>query len=76
MTPSRSSTSSTPPAPCLWSSSLLSAEQKTEILRESRRKRSFVPIVVRENLGWEEVARVEFNAPDLPGITIDVGSGR
>ena len=33
-------------------------------------------MVVRENLGWEEVARVEFNAPDLPGVFIDLGQTR
>ncbi|MGB0683976.1 MAG: penicillin-binding protein 2 [Magnetovibrionaceae bacterium] len=46
------------------------------VLREMRRKRAFVPVTVRENLDWEEVARVEVNAPDLPGITIDVGESR
>ena len=32
--------------------------------------------MVRENLGWEEVARLEFNAPDLPGVFIDLGQSR
>ena len=27
-----------------------------------------MPIIVREFLTWEEMARVEVNAPDLPGI--------
>jgi penicillin-binding protein 2 len=31
---------------------------------------------VRENLNWEEVARIEVNAPDLPGVMIDVGQSR
>jgi penicillin-binding protein 2 len=31
---------------------------------------------VRENLTWEEVARIEVNAPDLPGLSIDVGQTR
>ena len=49
---------------------------KRRILREVRRKRSFVPVTVRENLNWEEVARIEVNAPDLPGISIDEGQSR
>ncbi len=49
---------------------------KRRILREVRRKRSFVPVTVRENLTWEEVARIEVNAPDLPGISIDEGQSR
>jgi len=50
--------------------------EKRRILREVRRKRSFVPVTVRENLNWEEVARIEVNAPDLPGISIDEGQSR
>ncbi|MCP5368530.1 MAG: penicillin-binding protein 2 [Hyphomicrobiales bacterium] len=46
------------------------------ILREVRRKRGFVPVTLRENLNWEEVARIEVNAPDLPGVSIDVGQSR
>ena len=41
-----------------------------------RRKQKFVPITVRENLTWEEVSQIEVNAPDLPGVMIDVGSRR
>ncbi|MDO8608285.1 MAG: penicillin-binding protein 2 [Phaeospirillum sp.] len=49
---------------------------RARIHKEVRRRRSFVPISVRENLTWEEVARVEVNAADLPGIIIDVGQSR
>jgi penicillin-binding protein 2 len=46
------------------------------VLREVKRKRAFVPVVVRENLSWEDVAKLEINAPDLPGVSIDVGQSR
>jgi penicillin-binding protein 2 len=46
------------------------------VLREAERKRAFVPVIVRENLAWEDVARVEINTPDLPGITIEVEQRR
>ncbi|TAJ87098.1 penicillin-binding protein 2 [Reyranella sp.] len=49
---------------------------KNRLLRELRRSRNSQPAVVRENLGWEEVARLEFNAPDLPGVFIDLGQSR
>jgi penicillin-binding protein 2 len=45
-------------------------------LKEVSRKRPFLPVTVRENLSWEEVARVEVNTPDLPGVTVDVGQSR
>ncbi|MEX2643099.1 MAG: penicillin-binding protein 2 [Acetobacterales bacterium] len=49
---------------------------RRRIEREVRRKRPFVPVTVAENLGWEQVAQIEVNAPDLPGISIDVGQSR
>ena len=65
-----------------WFSGLekhLSPQQRQiarRILREIRRNRRFVPATVRENLNWREVARLEVNAPDLPGVYIDVGQSR
>ncbi|RAU22283.1 penicillin-binding protein 2 [Paramagnetospirillum kuznetsovii] len=50
--------------------------ERARVHKEARRRRSFVPISVRENLTWEEVARVEVNSADLPGVLIDVGQSR
>ena len=44
--------------------------------RDVERRRSFVPVTVRDNLTWDEVARVGVNAPDLPGLIIDAGRSR
>ena len=49
---------------------------RERVLREAGRKQKFVPITVRENLTWEEVSQIEVNAPDLPGVMIDVGRRR
>lgn len=46
------------------------------ILRDIRRRRAFVPVTVKENLTWEQVAQIEVNAPDLPGVSIEVGEIR
>jgi len=54
----------------------LGEAEKSRLLRDLRRSRNAQPVVVRENLGWEEVARLEFNAPDLPGMFIDLGQSR
>jgi len=32
--------------------------------------------MVREFLTWDEMAAIEVNAPDLPGILVDVGTSR
>lgn len=54
----------------------ISDKEKRKILKEIKRKRSFVPVTVRENLTWEDVAQIEVNTPDLPGTEIDVGQTR
>jgi len=46
------------------------------VLREVGRKRAFVPVTVRDYLSWEDVSRIEVNAPDLPGVSIEVGQTR
>jgi len=50
--------------------------ERRRVNREMQRNRSFVPVTIRENLNWEEVAQIEVNAPDLPGVMIDVGQSR
>jgi penicillin-binding protein 2 len=50
--------------------------ERARIERDVRRRRRFVPVLVREFLDWEDMARIEVNAPDLPGILTDVGQSR
>jgi penicillin-binding protein 2 len=54
----------------------LSDYEKARIEREVHRHRRFIPIMVREFLTWEEMASIEVNAPDLPGMMVDVGTSR
>lgn len=54
----------------------LSEAEEERIKKDLKRNRSFVPIKIRDNLFWEEVSRIQLNAPDLPGIVIDEGLTR
>jgi penicillin-binding protein 2 len=54
----------------------LADHERARIERELRRHRRFIPITVREFLSWDDMARIEVNAPDLPGILVDVGTTR
>jgi penicillin-binding protein 2 len=51
----------------------LPAERVAEVMVEARRRRSFVPITIRDDLTWSEVARIAIHAPELPGIALDSG---
>ena len=46
------------------------------VLRDAKRRRAFIPVTVAENLSWGDVSRLEVNAPNLPGVQIEVGLSR
>jgi len=54
----------------------LTDRDRSRIIHEAQRNSSFLPVTVKENLSWEDVSRIEINAPDLPGVMIDVGQSR
>ena len=51
-------------------------EEQERVLREIARSRKFVPITIRDNLNWDDVARIEVNNLDLPGVSVDEGFTR
>lgn len=46
------------------------------VIKESKKMAKFSALEVRDNLSWDEVARVEVHLPDLPGLSIDIGESR
>lgn len=54
----------------------VTAEDKQEALVEISRQRPFTPVLVKENLAWDDMAKVEINVPDLPGVSMDEGEIR
>ncbi len=54
----------------------LSEYERARIDRELHRHRKFIPVLIREFLTWDEMAAIEVNAPDLPGIVVDAGTSR
>ncbi|CAK0769253.1 penicillin-binding protein 2 [uncultured Gammaproteobacteria bacterium] len=54
----------------------LSEADRRRIAREVQRKRRFVPVTVKENLSWDQVAMIEVNNLELPGVSIEVGEIR
>ncbi len=55
---------------------ILSESEHGRILSEIKRRRGFVPVTIQENLDWQKVSQIEVNAPELPGIIIDVAERR
>lgn len=50
--------------------------EKKRIQRDLKKNRSFVPLLLRENLNWEQLALLELHTPDLPGMVIEAGETR
>ena len=51
-------------------------EDRARISRNRRRRRRFQPLVLKTGLTWEQVAKLEINAPDLAGLRIERGLSR
>ncbi len=54
----------------------LSDRQRERVLREANQNKPFVPIIVAENLPWEDFARINLHLPYLAGVQPDVGQTR
>jgi len=46
------------------------------VLKEAKKSPSYTPIEVIDNLEWEQLAKIEVNIIDLPGMSIDEGEVR
>ena len=51
----------------------LDAADRRRVLSDIRRVRSFIPVLVRDDLSWDEMARVEVAAPELAGVSVEEG---
>jgi penicillin-binding protein 2 len=54
----------------------LSPEDRTRIARELKRHKNFMPVALKTNLSWNEMARLEVLTPELPGISVDAAEQR
>ncbi|MBP5615934.1 MAG: penicillin-binding protein 2 [Alphaproteobacteria bacterium] len=50
--------------------------QKQKILSDVAHNRPFMPVKLKDNLSFEDMALLQLNAPDLPGVVIDEGINR
>ncbi len=57
---------------------IIDLDQKSQdkILQDMKKRSSFIPITVAENLSWRDFAKISVNLPSLPGIIPEVGLTR
>jgi len=54
----------------------LPADRVPRLIRDIKRAPKKSPISVMEDLSWEEFSRINVRAPELPGVTADMGEVR
>jgi len=49
----------------------MTEQDRRRVLRDARRRHSFVPLSLRDDLSWDEMARIEVNTLELPGVSVE-----
>jgi penicillin-binding protein 2 len=51
-------------------------QRRKQVLRDLVNSPRFVPVSVADDLTWDEFSRINVRAPELPGVTADMGDAR
>lgn len=54
----------------------INERQRQRVLKTAAQNRNFVPVMVAENLSWDEFAKLNLHLPYLPGVQPDIGETR
>jgi penicillin-binding protein 2 len=54
----------------------ISPERRVTLKRDIRNSPRFVPVAIANDLTWDEFSRINVRAPELPGVTADMGEAR
>ncbi|HQU09981.1 MAG TPA: penicillin-binding protein 2 [Acidiphilium sp.] len=54
----------------------LDPAETARIIRELKGKPHYIPLLLKDYLDWQDMARIEVHATDLPGVFVDVGASR
>jgi len=54
----------------------IALDDRARLVREIRKRRRWVPFPVAVDLSWDQLAKIEANIPDLPGVVVEKGLTR
>jgi penicillin-binding protein 2 len=54
----------------------LSADERARIAQDLGDRPGYIPVLLKDYLEWPEMAAIEVNTPDLPGVIVEVGASR
>jgi penicillin-binding protein 2 len=54
----------------------LDPDEKTRITTELANRPGYIPVLLKDYLDWPDMAAIEVNTPDLPGVIVEEGASR
>jgi penicillin-binding protein 2 len=54
----------------------LSDDEKARIADDLAHRPGYIPVLLKDYLVWPDMAAIEVNTPDLPGVIVEVGASR
>jgi penicillin-binding protein 2 len=54
----------------------LSDAEKARIAQDLQDRPRYIPVLLKDYLDWPDMAAIEVNTPDLPGVIVEVGASR
>ncbi len=54
----------------------LSSEEQARIAADLADRPRYIPVLLKDYLDWPDMAAIEVNTPDLPGVIVEVGTSR
>jgi penicillin-binding protein 2 len=54
----------------------LSDDEKARITSDLADRPRYIPVLLKDFLDWPDMAAIEVNTPDLPGVIVEVGASR
>ncbi|WP_297369348.1 penicillin-binding protein 2 [Acidocella sp.] len=51
-------------------------EEQTRIAQDVQSRPRYIPVLLKDYLDWPDMAAIEINTPNLPGVMVEVGASR
>jgi penicillin-binding protein 2 len=54
----------------------VSSDEQARITQDLASRPGYIPVLLKDFLNWQDMAAIEVNTPNLPGVVVEVGASR
>jgi penicillin-binding protein 2 len=54
----------------------VSDDEKARVTQDLANRPGYIPVLLKDFLDWQDMAAIEVNTPNLPGVVVEVGASR